>query len=117
MYSKGMQKKLDKAVTDKNFPKLFEKILIKYRLDKIADKVDLIEDAARIIRENEQNLKDLSGLKHRLDLLDEIRTSIDKIAGNSQKYIDEQTLNSDKLSKHEKRFERIEKHLKLPAFA
>ncbi len=85
------------------------------KVDKLATKMDEMADAAKIIRENEQNLKDLGGLKHRLDTLDKIMVTVDKIAGGIQTYQQEQTLNSNKLSKHSDRLEIIEKHLNITA--
>jgi len=112
-----MQKKIAKAVTEERFPRLFQKELKKARLDKIADKVDVIEDAVRIIKENEQNLKDLGGLKNRLDLLDKIYEKVDKIAGEVTSYRGQQELNGAKLSRHDERIETVEKHLHLPVAA
>lgn len=109
-----MQKKIAKAITETNFPQLFQKELNKARLDKVADKLDTLDDAVRIIKENEQNLKDLGTLKTRLDTLDKILVTVDKIAGGIQKYEQEQTLNSEKLSQHDDRIEKIETHLNLP---
>lgn len=85
--------------------------LKKARLDTVANDVDVIKDAARIIHENEQNLKDLGNLKNRLDLLDKIYITVDKIAGEVTTYRQQQELNSDKLAKHDGRIEKIEKHL------
>lgn len=109
-----MQKKITRVVTEESFPRLFQKGLKKARLDKVADKLDTLDDAVRIIKENEQNLKDLGGLKGRLDLLDKIYVSVDKIAKEVTGYRQEQELNSAKLSKHDERFETVEKHLHLP---
>jgi hypothetical protein len=85
--------------------------LKKVRLDTVAKDVDLIKDAARIIRENEQNLKDLGNLKCRLDVLDKIYVTVDKIAGEVTTYRQQQELNSSKLTNHADRIEKIEKHL------
>ncbi|MBI3577683.1 hypothetical protein HY086_06620 [Candidatus Gottesmanbacteria bacterium] len=85
------------------------------KIDRNQKALDQIDDVARILRDNEQNLKDLGGLKHRLDTLDTIMVSVDKIAGSIQIYRQEQVLNSDKLSKHDDRLEKIETHLNLPA--
>lgn len=88
--------------------------LKRIRLDGVAQKIDQIDDAARIIKENEQNLKDLGGLKSRLDVLDKIFVTVDKIAGEVTTYRGQQELNSNKLSNHEDRIEKVEKHLHLP---
>lgn len=53
-------------------------------------------------------------MKHRLDTLGNIMVTVDKIAGSIQSYKQEQTLNSEKLSQHDDRFVKIEKHLHLP---
>ncbi len=84
------------------------------KIDRNQKVLDQIDDAARILQDNEQNLKDLGGLKQRLDTLDHIMISVDKIAGSIQTYRQEQVLNSDKLSKHDDRLEKIETHLSLP---
>ncbi len=87
---------------------------LKILINKNQKALDQIDDVGRILRENEQNLIDLGELKHRLDTLDKIMVTVDKIAGGIQSYQQEQTLNSDKLAKHDDRFEKIEKHLHLP---
>ncbi len=84
------------------------------KIDRNQKALDQIDNVARILRDNEQNLKDLGGLKDRLDLLDKIYKSVDKIAGEVTIYREQQELNSNKLSKHDERFEVIEKHLHLP---
>lgn len=81
----------------------------------ISSRMDSMNNAAKIIEENEQNLKDLGGLKHRLDILDDIFTKVDKIAGEVTTYREQQELNSKTLSDHDDRIERVEKHLNLPA--
>ena len=74
----------------------------------------------RILRENEQNLKDLGSLKHRLTTLDRIMITVDKIAGSMQSYQQEQILrsdaltdHSDKIEAHEARLSSIEKKIKI----
>ena len=109
-----MQKKIARVVTKENFPQLFQQELKKAHLDTVGENIELIKDAARIIRENEQNLKDLGGLKGRLDLLDKIYVKIDKIAGEVTTYREQQELNSAKLANHDARIEKVEKHLHLP---
>jgi len=90
---------------------------ISKKIDRNQKALDQLDDVGRILRENEQNLKDLGGLKHRLDTLDKIMVSVDKIAGSIQTYQQEQVLNSNKLSSHEERLETIEKHLHFPSIA
>lgn len=87
--------------------------LKKFRLDKVADKIDVIEDTAHIIKENEQNLKDLGGLKHRLDTLDKIMVTVDKIAGGVQAIREEQTLHVNVHDRIDRRIDRLENHAKL----
>ncbi|EKD67218.1 MAG: hypothetical protein ACD_48C00533G0003 [uncultured bacterium] len=84
------------------------------KIDRNQKALDQLDGVGRILRENEQNLKDLGGLNNRLNTLDKIMVSVDKIAGSVQKYDQEQTLNSGKLSNHDDRLEKIEKHLNLP---
>lgn len=87
--------------------------LKKAHLDTVGKNVDHITHAARIISENEQNLKNLGTLKNRLDLLDKIYVKIDKIAGEVTNYREQQELNSGKLADHDDRLEKVEKHLHL----
>lgn len=87
------------------------------KIDKNQKALDQLDDVGRILKENEQNLKNLGGLKHRLDTLDKIMVTVDKIAGSIQTYQQEQTLNSNTLSLHENRLEKIEKHVHLPVAA
>ena len=77
------------------------------------EKIDEMVDAARIIHENEQNLKDLGGLKHRLDTLDKIMTTVDKIAGDMHTLRQEQTLHMHTHDRIDERVTRLEKHTKL----
>ncbi len=81
------------------------------KIDRNQKALDQIDDVARILRENEQNLKDLGTLKNRLDLLDKIYVKIDKIAGDVTAYREQQELNSAKLTDHDDRIEKVEKHL------
>ena len=83
------------------------------KIDRNQKTLDQIDDVARILQENEQNLKDLGGLKHRLDILDEIFEKVDTIAGEVTTYREQQELNSAKLAHHDDRIEKIEKHLNL----
>lgn len=66
-----------------------------------------------LLKENEQNLKDLGSLKNRLDTLDKIMITVDKIAGGMQDYRTEQELNANKLSEHQDDIDRIKKHVHL----
>lgn len=84
------------------------------KIDRNQKALDQIDETTRILRDNEQNLKDLGGLKHRLDVLDKILVKVDKIAGEVTTYRGQQELNSSKLSGHEDRIEKIERHLHLP---
>lgn len=85
------------------------------KIDKNQKALDQLDDVGRILRENEQNFKDLGGLKNRLDVLDKIFVTVDKLAGEVTTYRGEQTLNSTTLSNHSDRIEKIEKHLNFPA--
>lgn len=99
----------------KNSKTLLQKIDdISAKIDRNQKALDQIDDVARILRENEQNLKDLGTLKNRLDLLDRIYVKIDKIAGEVTAYREQQELNSGKLAEHDDRIEKVEKHLHLP---
>ncbi|OGG30535.1 hypothetical protein A3A63_02890 [Candidatus Gottesmanbacteria bacterium RIFCSPLOWO2_01_FULL_46_9] len=86
---------------------------VSVKIDRNQKALDQIDDVARILRENEQNLKDLGTLKNRLDLLDKIYIKIDKIAGEVTAYREQQELNSARLAGHEDRIEKVEKHLHL----
>ena len=88
---------------------------ISKKIDRNQKALDQLDGVGRILRDNEQNLKDLGGLKHRLDTLDKIMVTVDKIAGGIQTYQQEQVLNSGKLSNHEDRLEKVEKHLNISA--
>lgn len=81
------------------------------KVDNLSDRMDGMADAAKVIRENEQNLKDLGGLKGWLDLLDKVYEKVDKIAGEVTSYREQQELNYGKLADHDDRIEKIEKHL------
>ena len=59
--------------------------------------------------------KNLHTLQDRLDLLDKIYEKVDKIAGDTSAYREEQTLNADKLAKHDDIIGKISKHLHLQA--
>ena len=57
--------------------------------------------------------KNVAGLQHYLRTIDKIKITVDKIAESIQTYQQEQALNSNTLSKHEDRLEKIETHLNL----
>lgn len=112
------RQKSSPAVTKQDIRKLSLKIDdVSNKIDRNQNALDQIDDVARILRENEQNLKDLGGLKHRLDTLDKIFVTVDKMAGDMQSYRQEQELNANQLSNHEDRLETVEKHLKISAVA
>ena len=134
----GMQKKIARVFTEESFPRLFQKELTKAKLiglpkkvngltekvdnlstkvDGISNRMDEMADAAKIIRENEQNLKDLGGLKHRLDTLDNIMVTVDKIAGGVQAIREEQTLHANIHDRVDLRIDRLEKHTNLVPLA
>jgi chromosome segregation ATPase len=115
----GVSKKMDDVSDkiDRNQNALDQLDEISAKIDRNQKALDQLDDVGRILRENEQNLKDLGGLKHRLDTLDKIMVTVDKIAGSIQTYQQEQTLNSNKLSTHDDRLEKIEKHLHFSTIA
>lgn len=55
----------------------------------------------------------LDQVPKRLDLLDKILTSVDKLIGEIKNYREQQELNSGKLTDHEDRIEKVEKHIQL----
>ena len=123
---KKLSKKIDdvSAKIDRNQKSLNQLDSVSKRINDVSAKIDRnqkaldqIDDVARILRENEQNLKDLGTLKSRLDLLDKIYVKIDKIAGDVTAYREQQELNSGTLAEHDDRIEKVEKHLHLPAAA
>ena len=116
---KNLSKKIDhiSAKIDRNQKSLDQIDGISKKIDRNQKALDQIDDVARILRENEQNLKDLGTLKSRLDLLDKIYVTIDKIAGDVTAYREQQELNSGKLATHDERIGKVEKHLHLPAAA
>lgn len=83
------------------------------KIDRNQKALDQLDHVGRIIRENEKNLRNLSGLQHRLDTLDKIFVTVDKMAGDMQPYRQEQELNAKQLSDHEDRLETVEKHIKI----
>ena len=78
------------------------------KIDRNQKALDQLDDVGRILRENEQNLKDLKGLQNRLNALDKIMVTVDKIAGSIQTYQQVQILHSNSLSSHEDRLEKSE---------
>lgn len=56
----------------------------------------------------------LDQVPKRLDLLDKILTSVDKLVGEVKGYREQQELNSGKLADHDDRIEKVEKHLHIP---
>lgn len=107
-------KKIATAVTKRDIKKLSTKIdRVTKKIDRNQRSLDELDEVGRILRENEQNLKDLGGLKQRLDTLDKIMVTVDKIAGAIQAFREEQTLASGRLSNHEDRLEKVEKHLNI----
>lgn len=111
----GVSKKID-AVTkkiDRNQKALNQLDDISAKIDRNQKALDELEGVGRILRDNEHNLKELGNLKNRLDTLDKILVHVDKIAGDSQSYRQEQELNSKKLSNHGDRLEKVEKHLNI----
>ena len=56
----------------------------------------------------------LDQVPKRINILDKILTSVDKLVGEIKGYREEQQLNSGKLADHEDRIEKVEKHLHLP---
>jgi len=56
----------------------------------------------------------LDQVPKRLDLLDKIFTSVDKLVGEVKGYREQQELNSGKLADHDDRLEKVEKHLHIP---
>lgn len=112
---KNLSKKIDhiSAKIDQNQKSLDQIDDLSKKIDRNQKALDQIDDVARILRENEQNLKDLGTLKSRLDLLDKIYITVDKIAGDVSAYREQQELNSGTLAAHDVRIGKVEKHLHL----
>ena len=72
------------------------------------DSLKFIEPTFKILKENEENLKNLGTLKQRLDTLDKIMVTVDKIAGSIQTYQQEQALLSSKVSDHTDDIEKLD---------
>jgi HD superfamily phosphodiesterase len=75
----------------------------------------LTADDVRDILDDKLRETKLDQVPKRLDLLDKIFTSVDKLVGEIKGYREQQELNSAKLSDHDDRIEKVEKHLHLPA--
>ncbi len=71
-------------------------------------------DDVRDILDDKLRETGLDQVPKRLDLLDKILTSVDKLVGEVKGYREEQELNSAKLAGHDDRIEKVEKHLHLP---
>lgn len=71
-------------------------------------------DDVRDILDDKLRETGLDQVPKRLDLLDKILTSVDKLVGEVKGYREEQELNSTKLAGHDDRIEKVEKHLHLP---
>ena len=69
------------------------------------------------MKPSKKAVKNVAGLQHYLDTIDKIMITVDKIAGSIQTYQQEQALNSNTLSKHDDRLEKIETHLNLPTIS
>lgn len=74
----------------------------------------LTADDVRDILDDKFRETGLDQVPKRLDLLDKMFTSIDKLVGEIKGYREQQELNSDKLIKHDDRIETIEQHLHFP---
>lgn len=112
--AKDVKTQVKNALIELDVPSKTDIKALSQKIDRNQKALDQIDDVARILRENEQNLKDLGTLKSRLDLLDKIYVKIDKIAGEVTTYREEQELNSAKLANHDDRIGKVEKHLHLP---
>lgn len=76
----------------------------------------LTGDDVRYILDDKLRETGLDQVPKRLDILDKILTSVDKLVGEVKGYREEQTLNADKLAKHDDLIGKIAKHLHLQAF-
>lgn len=74
----------------------------------------LAADHVRDILDDKLRETGLDQVPKRLDLLDKILTSVDKLVGEINGYREQQELNSGKLSDHDDRIEKVEKHLHFP---
>ena len=71
-------------------------------------------DDVRDILDDKLRETGLDQVPKRLDLLDKILTSVDKLVGEIKGYREQQELNSGKLTDHDDRIEKVEKHLHFP---
>lgn len=71
-------------------------------------------DDVRYILDDKFRETGLDQVPKRLDLLDKILTSVDKLVGEIKGYREQQELNSGKLTDHDDRLEKVEKHLHIP---
>ncbi len=74
----------------------------------------LSADDVRDILDDKLRETGLDQVPKRLNLLDKILTSVDKLVGEVKDYREQQELNSGKLAEHDDRIEKVEKHLHLP---
>ena len=74
-------------------------------------------DDVRYILDDKLRETGLDQVPKRLDLLDRILTSVDKLVGEIQAKREEQTLHEGKHEEIEERVSTIEKHLHLPTTA
>lgn len=74
----------------------------------------ITSDDVRDILDDKLRETGLDQVPKRLDLLDKILTSIDKLVGEIKGYREEQALNSGTLVDHETRIEKLEKPSSLP---
>lgn len=72
------------------------------------ESLKLIGPTFTILKENEENLKQLGTLQHRLDTLDKIMVTVDKIAGSIKTYQEEQALLSLSVSTHTDDIEKLD---------
>jgi hypothetical protein len=74
----------------------------------------LTADDVRYILDDKLRKTGLDQVPKRLDILDKILTSVDKLVGEVKGYREQQELNSGKLANHDDRIEKVEKHLHIP---
>lgn len=70
-------------------------------------------DDVRYVLDEKLRETGLSEVPKRLNLLDKILTSVDKLVGEVKGYRVEQELNANKLSQHDDRLDGIEKRLRI----
>ncbi len=75
------------------------------------ENLKLIGPTFKILQENEENLKQLGTLHQRLDTLDKIMVTVDKMAGSMQTYQQEIALLSPRVSTHTDDIEKIDKRV------